>query len=77
MLEPGTKMLRIMGILIFTGIGLYILRFLMASYLCFAMAGFMAFILFVLLKIEHHQDEVMFREAKKEDELRNNLKNNK
>lgn len=77
MLEPGTKMLKIMGILIFTGIGLYILRFRIASYLCFALVCLLAFILFILLKIEHHQDEVMYREAKKEDELRNNLKKNK
>jgi len=67
MLEPGIKIIESIGGLLVAGILLYVFGLKVMSYLCFGISVLAALMLFSLLIIEHHQDEVMFREAKKAD----------
>ena len=59
MLEPGTKMLKCIGILILIGILLYVFRFRMAAFCVWAVSGIIFAALLILLAIEAHQDNVM------------------
>ena len=59
MLEPGTKMLKWMCILIFVGILFYAFRFKMAAFCAWAASGIIFVILLILLAVETYQDNVM------------------
>ncbi len=67
MLEPGMKIVESIGILLVAGIFLYVFDLKIISYVCFGISALAALMLVSLLIIEHHQDEVMFREAQKAD----------
>jgi hypothetical protein len=67
MLEPGTRMLKCIGILILTGILLYGFQFRMAAIGVWAVSGIIFAMLLVLLVIEAHQDNVMNEIAIKEN----------
>jgi hypothetical protein len=66
MLEPGIKMIKVIGVLIVLSILLKILHFTIIYYLCVGMSGLIGIILFILLLIEHHQDEILNRQALQE-----------
>jgi hypothetical protein len=59
MLEPGTKMLKWIGILILIGILLYVFHFRMAAFCVWAVSGIIFVVLLILLAIEAHQDNVL------------------
>ena len=62
MLEPGSRMLKWIGILIVIGLLLYFFRFRMAAIcvICvWAVSGIVFAVLLVLLAIESHQDKVL------------------
>lgn len=67
MLEPGTRMLKWIGILILIGLLLYIFQLRMAAYCVWAVSGIIIAILLILLVIEAHQDKVMNELAIKEN----------
>ena len=67
MLEPGSRMLKWIGILIVIGLLLYFFRFRMAAICVLAVSGIVFAVLLVLLAIESHQDDVMNEIAKKEN----------
>ena len=67
MLEPGTKMLKWIGILALAGLLLYILRFRMAAFCVWVFSGAIFVVLIVLLVIEGHQDKVLNDIAIKEN----------
>ena len=67
MLEPGSRMLKWIGILIVIGLLLYFFRFGMAAICVLAVSGIVFAVLLVLLAIESHQDDVMNEIAKKEN----------
>ena len=67
MLEPGTAMLKWIGILILIGILLYVFQFRVAAYCVWAGAGVVFAVLLVLLAIESHQDKVLNEIAIKEN----------
>ena len=73
MLEPVTKMLKCIGILILIGILLYVFRFRMAAFCVWAVSGIIFAVLLILLAIEAHQDNVMneidIEENKKSGEI--------
>lgn len=59
MLEPGTRMLKWMGILILIGLLLYVFQFRMVAFAVWAISGIIFAVLLILLAIESHQDNVM------------------
>ena len=59
MLEPGTKMLKCIGILILIGLLLYVFRFRIAAFCLWAASGVVFVALLILLAVETHQDNVM------------------
>ncbi len=59
MLEPGTVMLKWMGILLLVGFVLRLLRLKLVSYIVWGLAGAIFLLLLVLLAIEAHQDSVL------------------
>ena len=67
MLEPGSRMLKWIGILIVIGLLLYFFRFRMSAICVLAVSGIVFAVLLVLLAIESHQDDVMNEIAKKEN----------
>ncbi len=67
MLEPGSRMLKWIGILIVIGLLLYFFRLRMAAICVLAVSGIIFAVLLVLLAIESHQDDVMNEIAKKEN----------
>ena len=67
MLEPGSRMLKWIGILIVIGLLLYFFRFGMAAICVLAVSGIVFAVLLVLLAVESHQDDVMNEIAKKEN----------
>ena len=56
MLEPGTVMLKWIGILLLVGL---VLRLKLVSYIVWGLAGAIFLLLLVLLAIEAHQDSVL------------------
>ena len=68
MLEPGSKMLKWTGILVFVGFLLYVFKLRMAAFCVWAASGVILVVLFVLLAIESHQDKVMNEIAIKENQ---------
>ena len=73
MLEPGTRMLKWIGILILAGILLYVFQFRMAAFCVWAAAGIIFVILMILLAIETHQDNVMNEIAISENRKREDI----
>ena len=67
MLEPGTRMLKCIGILILLGLLFYIFRIKIAAFCIWALSGIVFVVLLVLLAIEAHQDNVMNDIAIKEN----------
>lgn len=59
MLEPGSKMLKWIGILVFIGFLLYVFQLRMAALCVWAASGVLFVVLMILLAIEAHQDKVM------------------
>lgn len=59
MLEPGTRMLKCIGILILIGLLLYVFRFRVAAFCIWALSGIIFVVLLILLAVETHQDNVM------------------
>ena len=73
MLEPGSIMLKWIGILILIGLVLYVFRFRMVAFGAWILSGIIFVVLLILLTIEGHQDKVMneigVRENEKNGEL--------
>jgi len=73
MLEPGSIMLKWIGILILIGLVLYVFRFRMVAFGAWILSGIIFVVLLILLTIEGHQDKVMneigIRENEKNGEL--------
>ena len=67
MLEPGTKMLKWIGILFLIGLMLYIFQFRTAAFCVWTASGIIFTILLILLAIEAYQDKVMNEIAIKEN----------
>lgn len=59
MLEPGTKMLKCIGILILIGLLLYVFRFRVAAFCVWALSGIIFVVLLILLAVETYQDNVL------------------
>ena len=59
MLEPGTKMLKWIGILILIGLLFYVFKFRMVAFCVWALSGIILVVLLILLAIENYQDNVM------------------
>ena len=59
MLEPGTKMLKCIGILLLIGLPFYLFKIKVAAYCLWAVSGIIFVVLLVLLAIEAHQDKVL------------------
>ena len=73
MLEPGSIMLKWIGILILIGLVLYIFKLKIVAYGAWILSGIIFVVLLILLTIEGHQDKVMneigIRENEKNGEL--------
>ena len=73
MLEPGTRMLKWIGILILIGVLLYVVQFRIAAFCVWAAAVIIFVVLLILLSIEAHQDNVLnemaIEENKKNGEI--------
>ena len=73
MLEPGSIMLKWIGILILIGLLLYIFKLKIVAYGAWILSGIIFVVLLILLTIEGHQDKVMneigIRENEKNGEL--------
>ena len=67
MLEPGIRMLKCVGILIFMGLVSYIFQYKTVAFCIWAAAGIVFAVLLVLLAIEAHQDNVLNEIAIKEN----------
>ena len=59
MLEPGTVLLKWIGILLLAGLILWLLRLKLVSYIVFGLTGAIFLLLLILLAIEAHQDSVL------------------
>ena len=59
MLEPGTVMLKWIGILLLVGLVLWLFRLKLVSCIVWGLAGAIFLLLFILLAIEAHQDSVL------------------
>jgi hypothetical protein len=73
MLEPGTRMLKLIGILILIGLLLYVCRLRVVAFSAWAVSGIIFVILLILLAVESYQDNVMnkigIEENKKNGEM--------
>lgn len=74
MLEPGIRMLQIIGILLLLGLVCYLLGFLILCRISIGIAAVIGLILFILLLIEQHQDKVLNRQAIQERSHEANFK---
>lgn len=70
MLEPGLKMVKAIGCLAMLSLVCYFLKAVRMSYLFGALAVFLAIILWILIIIEQHQDNVMNRQVIEEGEVK-------
>ena len=59
MLEPGTRMLKCIGILILIGLLLYVFKFRIAAFCLWAVSGIIFVVLLILLAVETYQDNVL------------------
>ena len=67
MLEPGTVLLKIMGVLTLAGLVAHWLGADVISIVLLAFLGLLLAVLILLLIIEQHQDKRMYLDAKKEN----------
>ena len=67
MLEPGTKMLKWIGMLLLIGGLFYVFRLRKAAVCVWAISGIIFFVLMILLAIEAYQDNVLNEIAIKEN----------
>ena len=67
MLEPGTIMLKWVGIFLLIGLALELLRWKLAAASAFGCSGALFLLLLILLAIEAHQDRVLNKIAAQED----------
>ncbi|KAB1437468.1 hypothetical protein [Candidatus Galacturonibacter soehngenii] len=63
MLEPGTKMIKLIVGLIILSVIFYFTKLIVLCYLVSILAGITGFILWVLIMIEQHQDRVLNEQA--------------
>lgn len=73
MLEPGSIMLKWIGILILIGLVLYIFKLKIVAYGAWILSGIIFVVLLILLTIEGHQDKVMNEIGIKENEKNGEL----
>ena len=66
MLEPGTIMLKWVGIFLLIGLALELLRWKLAAAIAFGFSGALFLLLLILLAIEAHQDRVLNRSLQNE-----------
>ena len=59
MLEPGTVMLKWIGILLLVGFFLRLFQLQLVSYIVLGLAGAIFLLLLLLLAIEAHQDKIL------------------
>ncbi|MBA4688426.1 MAG: hypothetical protein H2184_14845 [Candidatus Galacturonibacter soehngenii] len=69
MLEPGTKMIKLIVGLIILSVIFYFTKLIVLCYLVSILAGITGFILWVLIMIEQHQDRVLNEQAIEESNL--------
>lgn len=67
MLEPGTAMLKWVGIFLLLGLVLRLLHRTLASWIAFGFAGAIFLMLMILLIVEAHQDHVLNELAAREN----------
>jgi hypothetical protein len=67
MLEPGTVMLKWIGLLGVIGLVLFLLHLKTAACCVLGLSGILFLLLLVLLAIEAHQDKVLYEISMKED----------
>lgn len=63
MLEPGTKMIKLIIGMILLSVIFYFTKLMVLCYLFSILAGITGFILWVLIMIEQHQDRVLNEQA--------------
>ena len=68
MLEPGTRMLKIAGILALLGVIAHGLGMRLLAVLLLSAAGLIVAVLLILVRIELHQDKVLNEIAQRENE---------
>ncbi|MCR5628867.1 hypothetical protein [Eubacterium sp.] len=73
MLEPGSIMLKWIGILILIGLVLYIFQLKIVAYGAWILSGIIFVVLLILLTIEGHKDKVMNEIGIKENEKNGEL----
>lgn len=67
MLEPGTKMCKVIGITCLLGLIFRLCNFCTISYFMWGTALLIFLILLILIAIEHHQDHQLYLSAKNND----------
>lgn len=67
MLEPGTVMLKWIGLLGVIGLVLFLLHLKIAACCVLGLSGILFLLLLILLAIEAHQDKVLYEISMKED----------
>jgi Flp pilus assembly protein TadB len=63
MLEPGWKMLKMIGIFGVLGFGFYIIKILLLCYIFSGLAALLGIVLWILLVVESHQDKTLNEQA--------------
>lgn len=63
MLEPGTKMIKAIGISIVLGIVFDLTGITLLNYIFYGLAALLGIVLLILLIIESHQDKVLNEQA--------------
>lgn len=67
MLEPGSKMLIITGIILIVAFVCYLLHWKLFCLILIGGGMLIFLILIILLAVEQHQDKVLYEDAKKKD----------
>ncbi len=67
-LEPGTRMLKIAGVLALLGVITHGLKMCLPAVILLAAAGLITAVLLILVRIELHQDKVLGEIARRENE---------
>ena len=67
MLEPGTAMLKLIGVLLLGGLILRLLQLNVTAYVLFGLSGIIFIVLVILLAVESHQDKVLNEIALREE----------
>lgn len=66
MLEPGTKMIKMIGVFLVLGLACYLLKISFLSSLFVILAVIIGILLWILILIEQHQDNVLNEQAIRE-----------